>query len=161
MWSPILPPFSAVFLSCAAAADDGDVARALPSLPPRCVHRFSDIDILRDVARSLGPSERGIHMQHTLYNTHTVKLTYKVSTFRCLYLHNISSQHFSRQNGASCSKYQWPVIGYKIILISTGQNWVTHTLPVQCSCSGWPTGNGKNLSNTQACCLAQLCLGAA
>ena len=26
---------------------------------------------------------------------------------------------------------------------------------------GWPTGNGKKLSNSQACCLAQLCLGAA
>ena len=25
---------------------------------------------------------------------------------------------------------------------------------------GWPTGNGKKLSNCQACCLAQLCLGA-
>ena len=32
---------------------------------------------------------------------------------------------------------------------------------IQCSCSGWPTGNGKNLSNSQACCLAQLCLAAA
>ena len=26
---------------------------------------------------------------------------------------------------------------------------------------GLPTGNGKKLSNCQACCLAQLCLGAA
>ena len=26
---------------------------------------------------------------------------------------------------------------------------------------GWPTGNGKELSNSQACCLAQLCLEAA
>ena len=26
---------------------------------------------------------------------------------------------------------------------------------------GWPTGNGKKLSNCQACCLSQLCLGAA
>ena len=34
------------------------------------------------------------------------------------------------------------------------------SLNVQCSCSGWPTGNGKKLSNSQACCLAQLCLGA-
>ena len=25
----------------------------------------------------------------------------------------------------------------------------------------WPTGNGKKLSNSQACCLAQLCLAAA
>ena len=25
---------------------------------------------------------------------------------------------------------------------------------------GWPTGNGKKLSNSQACCLAQLCLAA-
>ena len=32
---------------------------------------------------------------------------------------------------------------------------------VQCSCSGWPTGNGKKLSNCQACCLAQLFLFAA
>ena len=26
---------------------------------------------------------------------------------------------------------------------------------------GWPTGNGKELNNSQACCLAQLCLAAA
>ena len=26
---------------------------------------------------------------------------------------------------------------------------------------GWPTGNGKKLSNTQACCLAQQCLAPA
>ena len=26
---------------------------------------------------------------------------------------------------------------------------------------GWPTGNGEKLNNSQACCLAQLCLGAA
>ena len=26
---------------------------------------------------------------------------------------------------------------------------------------GWPTGNGKKLSCTQACCLAQLCLAEA
>ena len=32
---------------------------------------------------------------------------------------------------------------------------------VQCSCSGWPTGNGKKVSNSQACCLAQLCLAPA
>ena len=32
---------------------------------------------------------------------------------------------------------------------------------VQCSCLGWPTGNGKKLSCSQACCLAQLCLVAA
>ena len=25
---------------------------------------------------------------------------------------------------------------------------------------GWPTGNGKKLSSSQACCLAQLCLAA-
>ena len=31
---------------------------------------------------------------------------------------------------------------------------------LQCSCSGWPTGNGNKLINSQACCLAQLCLGA-
>ena len=32
---------------------------------------------------------------------------------------------------------------------------------IQCSCSGWPTGNGKKLSNSQTCCLSQLCLAAA
>ena len=26
---------------------------------------------------------------------------------------------------------------------------------------GWPTGNGKKLSNSQACCLSQQCLAAA
>ena len=26
---------------------------------------------------------------------------------------------------------------------------------------GWPTGNGKKLSNSQECCLAQLCQAAA
>ena len=34
-------------------------------------------------------------------------------------------------------------------------------LPVQPADIGWPTGNGKKLSNSQACCLAQLCLAAA
>ena len=34
-------------------------------------------------------------------------------------------------------------------------------LDIQCSCSGWPTGNGKKLSNSQACCLAQLFLATA
>ena len=33
--------------------------------------------------------------------------------------------------------------------------------PVQGGWGGWPTGNGKKLSNSQACCLAQLCLAAA
>ena len=32
---------------------------------------------------------------------------------------------------------------------------------VQGGWGGWPTGNGKKLSNSQACCLAQLCLVAA
>ena len=32
---------------------------------------------------------------------------------------------------------------------------------LQCSCSGWPTGNGKKLSSSQACYLAQLCLATA
>ena len=32
---------------------------------------------------------------------------------------------------------------------------------VQGGWGGWPTGNGKKLSNSQACCLAQLCLAAA
>ena len=34
-------------------------------------------------------------------------------------------------------------------------------LPVQPADVGWPTGNGKKLSNSQACLLAQLCLAAA
>ena len=33
--------------------------------------------------------------------------------------------------------------------------------PVQPADIGWPTGNGKKLSNCQAHCLAQLCLAAA
>ena len=33
--------------------------------------------------------------------------------------------------------------------------------PVQGRWGGGPTGNGKKLSNSQACCLAQLCLAAA
>ena len=32
---------------------------------------------------------------------------------------------------------------------------------VQGGWGGWPTGNGKKLSYSQACCLAQLCLAAA
>ena len=32
---------------------------------------------------------------------------------------------------------------------------------LQGAATGWPTGNGKKLSNSQACCLAQLCLAAA
>ena len=31
---------------------------------------------------------------------------------------------------------------------------------VQGGWGGWPTGNGKKLSYSQACCLAQLCLAA-
>ena len=34
-------------------------------------------------------------------------------------------------------------------------------LHVQPADIGWPTGNGKKLSNSQACCLDQLCLDAA
>ena len=34
-------------------------------------------------------------------------------------------------------------------------------LGIQPADIGWPTGNGKKLSNSQACCLAQLCLIAA
>ena len=37
----------------------------------------------------------------------------------------------------------------------------THTHTIQPADIGWPTGNGKKLSNSQACCLAQLCLAAA
>ena len=36
-----------------------------------------------------------------------------------------------------------------------------NSLRVQGGWGGWPTGNGKKLWNSQACCLAQLCLGAA
>ena len=34
-------------------------------------------------------------------------------------------------------------------------------LYVQGGWGGWPTGNGKKVSNSQVCCLAQLCLAAA
>ena len=34
-------------------------------------------------------------------------------------------------------------------------------LYVQPADIGWPTGNGKKLSKSQACCLAQLCLATA
>ena len=66
-----------------------------------------------------------------------------------------------------------PVVTYKIILrtslIYMELKWFWESLSfmwnfkwlLQCSCSGWPTGNGKNLSNSQACFLAQLCLAAA
>ena len=36
-----------------------------------------------------------------------------------------------------------------------------HPCHIQCSCSGWPTGNGKKLNNSQSCCLTQLFLAAA
>ena len=35
------------------------------------------------------------------------------------------------------------------------------SLYIQPADIGWPTGNGKKLSKSQACCLSQLCLGAA
>ena len=38
---------------------------------------------------------------------------------------------------------------------------LSKVISLQCSCSGWPTGNGKKVSNRQACCLAQLCQAAA
>ena len=37
-------------------------------------------------------------------------------------------------------------------------DFMTHLQPADI---GWPTGNGKKVSNSQACCLAQLCLAAA
>ena len=36
----------------------------------------------------------------------------------------------------------------------------TVTVVIQPADLGWPTGNGKKLSNIQVCCLAQLCLAA-
>ena len=39
--------------------------------------------------------------------------------------------------------------------------WAMHKLPVQGGWGGCRTGNGKKLSNSQACCLAQLRLAAA
>ena len=35
------------------------------------------------------------------------------------------------------------------------------TTLLQGGCGGWPTGKGKKVSKSQACCLAQLCLAAA
>ena len=38
---------------------------------------------------------------------------------------------------------------------------ISKTDTVQPAVIGWPTGNGKKLSNSQACCLAKLCLAGA
>ena len=38
---------------------------------------------------------------------------------------------------------------------------ISHYRVLQGAATGWPTGNGKKLSNSQACCLALLCQAAA
>ena len=38
---------------------------------------------------------------------------------------------------------------------------ISKTDTVQPAVIGWPTGNGKKRSNSQACCLAKLCLAGA
>ena len=68
--------------------------------------------------------------------------------------------------GGSKSTAQWksfskePFMGTPERLLTIVTVWYSLLLNktyVQCSCSGWPTGNGKKLSNSQACCLVQLC----
>ena len=49
----------------------------------------------------------------------------------------------------------WVMCG-NAVTVAKENYWKLH-----CSCSGWPTGNGKKLSNCQACCLAQLWLAPA
>ena len=48
-----------------------------------------------------------------------------------------------------------------VFISAVGDDEQVKKCKVQCSCSGWPTGNGKKLSNCQACSLAQLCLSPA
>ena len=47
------------------------------------------------------------------------------------------------------------------ILQNLRNKWPPHPIHVQGGWGGWPTGNGTKVSNSQACCLAQLCLAAA
>ena len=57
---------------------------------------------------------------------------------------------------------------YRVIHMLVDLGLVDFDLGVPPSCPavqtadiGWPTGNGKKVSNSQACCLAQLCQAAA
>ena len=67
--------------------------------------------------------------------------------------------------------HKGPFFVVVIIIIPHGDGHISHglisgvkrsvRLLVQGGWGGWPTGNGKKLSYSQACCLAQLCLAAA
>ena len=54
-----------------------------------------------------------------------------------------------------------------LFYLAPTNNWnqdkadLTSGMTLQGGWSGWPTRNGKKLNNSQACCLAQLCLAAA
>ena len=62
-----------------------------------------------------------------------------------------------RQNYTSCQNSRWRSVVLEKLKNHLPRKEVVFSLS-QFSCSGWPTGNGKKLSSSQACCLAQLCL---
>ena len=68
---------------------------------------------------------------------------------------NLLSLHHSRQQNLA-----FTALNLTLDLSSTLMIYVP-MCPIQPADIGWPTGNGKKLSNRQACCLAQLCLAEA
>ena len=53
-----------------------------------------------------------------------------------------------------------PLVEVSHLKVPISPHYANHS-SLQPADIGWPTGNGKKLSNCQACCLAQVCLAAA
>ena len=51
--------------------------------------------------------------------------------------------------------------GHARLVLSKQLEQIYTSLYVQGGWGGWPTGNGNKVSNSQACCLAQMCLASA
>ena len=99
----------------------------------KCSH---EVSLVQDIFRTSAPSKRVSIMNLTLHS--------------CLW---VSQKHFFVL--CSCVNGNHQRINYSNI---RSKNLLLHVQPADI---GWPTGNGKKLSCTQACCLAQLCLAAA
>ena len=74
----------------------------------------------------------------------------------------VQSMQLSKEHITTfCLEFQVRIVGY-YYTPSPRDNWVYPLRGIfvvaqgteQCSCSGWPTGNEKKLSNSQACYLA-------
>ena len=95
---------------------------------------------------------------HAIWNNETVVEEEKDAYAKDRFEHNA----FILFNLAQFLFYLGWLTVAKIMLNPFGEDPGELFLPaIQPADIGWPTGNGKKLSNCQACCLAQLCLAAA